>query len=399
MLIEDARAMASSASTNVSARQPSAAPPLRIVHCFRAPVGGLFRHVRDLAGAQAKAGHQVGIVCDSSTGGAFEESILDSMRPSLSLGIRRFPMRREIAPSDIAATWRMMREVRSFNPDILHAHGAKGGAYARTIGTLLRASGSRVARIYTPHGGSLHYAAGSLKGRVYFAAERALGWMTDAYIFVSQYEADAFAAKVSATKKPVTIARNGLQPDEFEPVTALPDARDFLFIGTMRDLKGPDVFIKALAAVAGPSGAAPTAVMVGSGDDKPRYEAMVAERRLPVVFRDPMPARQGFALARAVVVPSRAESMPYIVLEAIAAGVPLIATRVGGVPEIFGSESGRLVAPGNVERLANAMTATAASPADARYAAGRLRETIRARFSVDAMAAAIEGAYRQVTPH
>jgi glycosyltransferase involved in cell wall biosynthesis len=139
--------------------------------------------------------------------------------------------------------------------------------------------------------------------------------------------------------------------------------------------------------------------MVGSGDDKPRYEAIVAERRLPVIFRDPMPARQAFALARAVVVPSRAESMPYIVLEAIAAGVPLIATRVGGVPEIFGSESGRLGAPGNVERLANAMTATAASPADARYAAGRLRETIRARFSVDAMAAAIEGAYRQVTPH
>jgi glycosyltransferase involved in cell wall biosynthesis len=391
--------MASGAATTMPARQPSATRPLRIVHCFRAPVGGLFRHVRDLAEAQAKAGHQVGIVCDSSTGGAFEEAILESMRASLSLGIRRFPMRREIAPSDIAAAWRMMREVRSLNPDILHAHGAKGGAYARMIGTLLRASGSRVARIYTPHGGSLHYAAGSLKGRVYFTAEHILGWMTDAYVFVSRYEADTFAAKVGATKKPVTIAVNGLQPEEFEPVVAAPDARDFLFIGTMRDLKGPDVFIEALATLAGRTGTAPTAVMVGSGDEKPRYEKMVAERRLPVVFRDPMPARQAFALARAVVVPSRAESMPYIVLEAIAAGLPLIATRVGGIPEIFGSESGRLVPSGDVERLANAMAATAASPADARYAAGRLREAIRTHFSVEAMAATIESAYRQVTPH
>jgi glycosyltransferase involved in cell wall biosynthesis len=399
MRIEDARQMASGAATTMRARQPAVTRPLRIVHCFRAPVGGLFRHVRDLAEAQAKAGHQVGIVCDSSTGGAFEEGILESMRASLSLGIRRFPMRREIAPSDIAAAWRMMREVRSLNPDILHAHGAKGGAYARMIGTLLRASGSRVARIYTPHGGSLHYAAGSLKGRVYFTAEHVLGWMTDAYVFVSRYEADAFAAKVGTTKKPVTIAVNGLQPEEFEPVAAAPDARDFLFIGTMRDLKGPDVFIEALAALASRTGTAPTAVMVGSGDEKPRYEKMVAEHRLPVVFRDPMPARQAFALARSVVVPSRAESMPYIVLEAIAAGIPLIATRVGGIPEIFGSESGRLVPSGDVERLANAMAATAASPADARYAAGRLKEAIRARFSVDAMAATIEDAYRQVTPH
>jgi len=52
---------------------------------------------------------------------------------------------------------RLLKEIRSLNPDVLHAHGAKGGAYARIIGTLLRASGSRVARIHTPHGGSLHY--------------------------------------------------------------------------------------------------------------------------------------------------------------------------------------------------------------------------------------------------
>ena len=57
----------------------------------------------------------------------------------------------------------------------------------------------------------------------------------------------------------------------------------------------------------------------------------------------PMPARRAFALARTVVLPSRAESLPYVVLEAAAAGIPLIATRVGGIPEIFEGETERLV--------------------------------------------------------
>ena len=370
--------------------------PMRIVHCFRSPVGGLFRHVRDLAEAQANAGHEVGIICDSSTGGAFEDAIFERIKPFMALGIRRFPMRREISPSDIAATWRLMREVRSLSPDVLHAHGAKGGAYARVIGTLLRASGSSVARIYTPHGGSLHYDAATLKGRVYFAAEHVLGWFTDAFIFVSRYEADAFAAKVGAPRKPVTIALNGLQPAEFDPVEPATDAAAFLYIGMMRDLKGPDLFIAALAEIARHSGAAPPAVMVGSGDDKPRYEAMAREAGLPVTFRPPMPARAAFALADVVVVPSRAESMPYIVLEAIAAGRPLIAARVGGIPEIFGSESGRLVPPGDANRLADAMAASLQSPAEALAAADRLRAAIRPRFSVTAMAAAVEEAYRAV---
>ena len=107
-----------------------------------------------------------------------------------------FPCAARLAPSDLAAAWRIAGKVRPLAPDVLHGHGAKGGAYARTIGTLLRASGNRVARIYTPHGGSLHFDPKSSAGRVYFLAERGLGRMTDGFIFVSQYEADTYAAKV-----------------------------------------------------------------------------------------------------------------------------------------------------------------------------------------------------------
>lgn len=368
---------------------------MKIVHCFREPVGGLFRHVADLAEAQHRAGHQVGIVCDSTTGGALDEITLERLRPSLVLGLTRFAMRRQLAPSDLAAAWKISRQVRPHHPDVLHGHGAKGGAYARTIGTLLRASGTRVARIYTPHGGSLHYDPASTAGRIYFTAERVLGRMTDAFIFVSQYEADAYAAKVGKPPAPATIVPNGLRPAEFDPVAASPDAVDFLFIGALRELKGVDVFIEALALLRD-SGKPLTALIVGAGEEKARYVTMVAERGLDaaVGFRDPMPARDAFALTKNVVIPSRAESMPYIVLEAIAAGTPLITTRVGGIPEIFASESGRLVAPGEPGELANAMAATLAGPQAARAAADRLKALVRPKFSVAAMAAGIEGVYR-----
>jgi glycosyltransferase involved in cell wall biosynthesis len=373
--------------------------PLTIVHCFRAAVGGVFRHVRDLAEEQAKAGHAVAIICDSTSGGAFEDALLAELLPHLRLGIHRFPMRRQVSPSDIAATFRAMRQVRALDPDILHAHGAKGGVYARVIGTFLRAFGARVARIYSPHGGSLHYDVKSRAGRVYFAAERGLGRMTDAFIFVSAFEAAAYLEKVGRPRRLARIVRNGLRPAEFEPVAPAPDARDFVFVGELRDLKGPDVLIEALARLRDVgNGPPPSAVIVGAGDDQPRYRALVAERGLSgaVTFLPRMPAREAFALGRVMVVPSRAESMPYIVLEAIAAGLPLIATRVGGIPEIFAGESDRLVPPSDASALAAAMGQAHDDPAAARARADGLRQQIRREFSTSAMASTINGVYAEV---
>ena len=86
--------------------------------------------------------------------------------------------------------------------------------------------------------------------------------------------------------------------------------------------------------------------------------------------------------------------MPYIVLETVAAGMPLISTRVGGIPEIFGPQSDRLVPPGDPAELAAAMAAALDAPEAARADAERLKALIRPVFSVGAMAAAIEGVYR-----
>lgn len=372
--------------------------PLRIVHCFRSPVGGLFRHVRDLAEAQKDAGHEVGIICDSSTGGEYEERLFERISPTLALGLHRVPMRREVSPSDLAAAWATFREIRSLRPDVLHAHGAKGGAYARIIGTLLRLSGRRVARLYTPHGGSMHYDPRSRAGRVYFSMERLLGRMTDAFVFVSQYEADAYAAKVGKSSVPATVALNGLRPGEFDTIRPDADARDFLFIGMMREMKGAEDFLHALHIVRERTGRTPTAWMVGDGDEKPAYKLLARVLKLDdaVTFRDAMPAREAFKLARAVVAPSRNESLPYLILESIAAGVPTLTTRVGGIPEIFADNPDLLLPPQNPAALADAMIRTLHNPALATATAARLRAAIRPRFSIETMAATVAGAYRGV---
>lgn len=366
---------------------------LRIVHCFRSPVGGIFRHVRDLADAQAAAGHQVGIVCDSTTGGAFEEALFEDMKDTLALGVHRTPMQRHIGPGDAASAWRTFKIIKELQPDVLHGHGAKGGAYARLFGSLLRVSRSRVARLYSPHGGSLHYDERTATGKLFFAIERTMAFFTDYLLFVSDYERQAYRRKVGEPRVPNVLVYNGLRDGEFEPVAAETDAADLLYIGMMRDLKGPDIFIDALAQAEIRSERTISAVMVGDGDDLPRYHAQVKRLGLDnrIRFFPPMPARRAFALAHVVVVPSRAEAMPYIVLETLAAGKPMIASAVGGIPEIFGPDSPALVQPDAIEigeKMDQALT-----DLDAYRRAMPQTSVLKSRFGADVMAAEIEKAY------
>lgn len=369
--------------------------PLRIVHLVRSPIGGIFRHIADLIVAQAKAGHSVGLVCDSLTGGPFEDARIESLRPALALGSARLPISRQIGPSDLVGVARISRTLAPLEPDVIHCHGAKGGAFGRMVGTWLGRS-RPVARLYAPHGGSLHYDPRSLEGKLYFRLERALERFTDALIHVSEYERQAYLANIGTPRCAVQVVRNGLTPEEFEPVTPAAYAADFLFLGMLRDLKGVDVFIEALALLAATPAPA-SAVIVGDGPDEARYRAMVAERGLGslVSFRASTPTREALALAHAMVVPSRAESMPYVVLEAIAAAMPIVATDVGGIPEIFGRHSGELIAAGDPAALAAAMAAIKADPAAAAEAADRRRLHIADEFSLAAMAERVERAYRE----
>lgn len=373
--------------------------PLRIIHCFRSPVGGIFRHVRDLTEAQAKAGHEVGILCDSTTGGDYEDKLFDEIRPFLSLGLVRLPIRRSIGVADAVALYRSYKEIRSLRPDILHGHGAKGGVLSRIIGSALRVNRYCVARIYSPHGGSLHYDRKTFSGKMVFLLERFQERLTDAIVFVCDFERDTYIAKVGRPRTRSERIYNGINDRDFETVHARPDAVDFLYIGMLRDLKGPDLFIDAFARAERSVGRPLSAMMIGDGPQKAEYEQMMLERGLGrrIEMLPAMKARDAFSFTRNVVVPSRAESMPYIVLEALAGRKPVIAARVGGIPEVLGADNPALVPSDDAATLATAMTNALTDP---NWAARVMPEAgeFKAKFSTSTMADGITRLYHDIVP-
>ncbi|WP_411902735.1 glycosyltransferase family 4 protein [Methylorubrum thiocyanatum] len=358
----------------------------RILHVFRAPVGGLFRHVVDLTRLQAEAGHAVGLVCDASTGGERAERALADLGPHLALGVTRIPMRRNPHASDLAALRAVRERALAEQVDVLHGHGAKGGVFAR-LAPLGRA-GRSVIRAYTPHGGSYNYRPGTPLHRLYMAAEQVMARATDLFLFESEYVASRHAAFAGGAPRLQRIVHNGLAEAEFAPVETAADPFDLVYVGELREAKGLPVLLRALAKVRA-QGREMRLLMVGSGPDTESLAAMAENLGLrhAIAFEPPQAIRPVLGRGRVMVVPSLAESLPYVVLEAAAAAQPLVATNVGGIPEIFGSLSGDLVPPGDCEALSVAiMRILDEEPAIREGRARALSEALRMRFSMDRMA-------------
>lgn len=368
---------------------------LRIIHCFRAPVGGLFRHVVDLSGAQSARGHDVGYIVDSTVADALTEERLARAGEHLTLGITRIPMGRRPGLRDLATSRAVGDTARNLRADVLHGHGAKGGAYARLAGRELRADGRNVATFYTPHGGSLHYPLTSPQGLVYTAIERFLARYTDGLIFESDFIRRIYDDRVGAGRVAARTVPNALQPADFTPHKPNPDAADFLFIGELRRLKGVDVLLRALAEIA--ERIHVRAIIVGAGPDAEAFHNLAEDLRIGslVDFPGAMPARSALPLGRCLVVPSRAESMPYIVLEAAAAGLPMLATDVGGIPEIVDGTDTALLPAGDVGALAQAMQGFLDAPEPAKARARRLQAAVAERFTVERAAAEVLAFYAE----
>jgi glycosyltransferase involved in cell wall biosynthesis len=365
--------------------------PLRILHAIRPPVGGIFRHVLDVAGGQAERGHRVGIVADSLTGGERAEAALAEIAPRLALGVHRIPIRREPYPTDLLAWIRFTRLIRSLQPDVLHGHGAKAGAYVR-----LRPRSKTTIRVYTPHGGSLHYPPNSLKGAFYSRLERALMNRTELFLFESAFARDTYQRIVGTPSGLVRCVFNGVSAKEFDPITTAADATDIVYVGEFRHIKGADLLIEALARLH--AGGKPiTLTLAGDGEETDALKAQIERLRLTdaVRFIGHVKPRYGFANGRLLVVPSRGDSMPYVVIEAAAAGIPMVAAEVGGIPEIFGPHTDALFAANLVGAMTGAIAAAIDDPAAALERARSLRERIFLHFSQKTMVEGVLAGYRE----
>jgi glycosyltransferase involved in cell wall biosynthesis len=345
--------------------------------------------VVDLARGQAARGHRVGVIADSRSGGTQAEATLAGLSKVLELGLSRVPMSRQLGASDFPAVAHVGKRAADTAADVIHGHGAKGGAYVRL------ARNARAIRVYTPHGGSLHFRWNTPAGFFYLLAERLLMRRTDLFLFESAFGRDMFGAKVGQPLAPTRVVHNGVNRTEFEPVITSPDATDLVFVGELRTLKGVNVLLDAIALLAR-EGTRVSLTIVGDGPDRAAFERQAIEQGIGemVRFVGSMPARSAFTLGRQLVVPSRAESLPYVVLEAAAAGTPLIATNVGGIAEIFGPDTSSLIPPGDAHALAHAIGKALRADVSIRGLALRLQQRVAEGFSADTMTDAVLAGYR-----
>ncbi len=364
----------------------------RVIQLLRAPFGGLFRHASDLIRAQHKLGLKLGLICDSTKADSHAAAVLTELEPACELGIYHVPMDRSLGFSDLKTLTELARICSNLHPDILHGHGAKGGAYARLLANRIGAKS-----IYTPHGGSLHFSARSPVGFIYLTLEQILRGRSDGIIFESQFGADSYVEKIGKISCAYQIIHNGLNNEEFSPVSPNSDAKTFVFIGELRKLKGLEVLLQAVSRLK--SHRNMSLLMAGSGPDADFLQHRIKTLGLEqcITLSPPIyPAIDAFARGKCVVMPSLAESFPYVVLEAAAAKIPLLATHVGGIPEIFGPYANNLLPPGNADALADAMAQFIEAPEPANKLAEDLHAHVNQHFSIEAMVADVIHFYEQV---
>ncbi len=359
---------------------------MRILHVLRAPIGGLFRHVCDLVKGQNALGHDVGIICDSTTGGSNAEAAIAEIARLCKLGVVRLPMSLKPSWGDFACIRETRKIARDLNIDIIHGHGAKGGLYAR-----LAAKSTKRGAVYTPHGGSIHYNWYSPFGAIYLATETWLRHDTAGLAFVCEYEREIYDRKIGTATVPVNVVHNGIWKDEFRSVPPPAHAADILFVGEMVNRKGVDILLRAIAALRPRLNL--TAAMVGDGPELDDYKALTRELGLDsqISFKGRLGIADALPLGKLFVLPSRLESFPYVVLEVIAAGRQIISADVGGLKEVLPNEL--LYAPDSVSALVAKLQDVAEHGKRYQIIAAALGADAPENFSAESMVQSITNFY------
>jgi glycosyltransferase involved in cell wall biosynthesis len=219
---------------------------------------------------------------------------------------------------------------------------------------------------------------------------------TDLFLFESEFARNTYQRVVGTPKSLVRCVFNGVTATEFDPLVTAEDASNVVYVGEFRHIKGADILIEAVARLRA-EGKQVTLTLAGDGEETAALHALCDKLNLgPAVrFIGHVKARFGFSKGRLLVVPSRGDSMPYVVIEAAAAGIPMLAANVGGIPEIVGPFTDALVTPNDPNALAAAIAAALDDPTKAAERAKLLRERVFLHFSQRAMVDGVLAGYRE----
>jgi len=345
---------------------------LRVLHPItRLTLGGSSENTIASCVALDRAGYQ----CLVAT--SFRESDASSLDDARRRGCRVVDipsLGREVAPfADLAALAELVRSIRRERPAIVHTHTSKAGFVGRLAAVIARVP----AVIHQPHGHIFYGYYSPRRTAVFTKLERAAARWTDRIITLTDRgAAEHLARDIGRAEQYVTVpsgvptaelratappraearARLGLDPDAFVVVG----------LGRLEPIKGFDLLVRALPAVAAQVPSA-RLLLVGDGAEREHLQTLAASLRLTgrlLLTDETTDVTAYLAAADVVAVPSRNEGMGRVIVEAMALGLPIVATAVGGIPDVVtDGECGRLVAPEDVDALSTALTELGRDPA------------------------------------
>jgi glycosyltransferase involved in cell wall biosynthesis len=364
---------------------------MKVCLVLEAAGGGAGRHVLDLAAGLRARGDETTVIY---SGDRAEPAFLEGLRSLEGVRAAEVPMRRGVGPRDAASLWTLGRTVRRLGPfDVLHGHSSKAGALVRLLRPFLPRS-TRI--VYTPHAFATMNPSAS---RIYGALERLLEPLGDAVIVLSDEERRHASGALGLPDRKVRLVHNGVASGGFAPRAAARRTLGFReedvvlgFVGRLTAQKDPLRLVRAFAAARRSRPALRLAV-AGDGELRAAAEAL-ARASVPegaVRFLGRRDARELMAGFDALAVSSGYEGMPYVFLEALAAGTPILTTPVGGARECAEEGVSGLVAAGFGDEALAGLFERVADDAGLR---ARLRAGAAGKAAQFTLAAMVDGTRR-----
>ena len=307
---------------------------------------------------------------------------------------------------DIKALKRLWTLMRIYRPHIVHTHTAKAGLLGRVAARL---AGVPIV-VHTFHGHVLHGYYGPARNWLLRRMEQSLAWLSDRLVTVSdQVKRDLVDYGVARANK-ITVIPLGLDLEPFlearsrrgefrREMGLAAETKLIGIVGRIFPIKNHALFIESAARIAALDGAA-RFVVVGDGTLRPALEDQarqlgIAERVLFTGWRVDLP--RIYADLDVLVVSSNNEGTPLSAIEAMATSCPVVATRVGGIPDIITDEvNGRLVLPGDAEGIANAVIDLLSDSGKALRIGANAKIVARQRFDVKRLINDMDSLYREL---
>jgi glycosyltransferase involved in cell wall biosynthesis len=340
--------------------------------------GGPVEHALTLAGALVAAGVEVEASCgDTELADRFAAA---GAKPHV------LPLERIADPAGARKLSALAREV-----DVVHAQDRRTGLLTR----IWRPDGTP--RVYTVHGlpdpylpipANVGRRPGLRNQLAYRGLDAWLARRSDALVVASH----ALAAQLDR-RLGFPAARMEVIPNGVEPVPPTSGGELVASISMLEPVKGLDAFVRAAAALGGVDGA--RFEIVGSGPAAEELQALAASLEAPIEFPGHVPAPELLPRLRIFVLTSWFENCPMALLEAMMAGVPAVATAVGGVPELT-ADTALLVPPGDPDALATALRRLLTEPDFAAELGRRARERALANFTAERNARAMIDLYERI---